>query len=156
MVKVIKLTENDLTEIDIIAEWFDGWYEWTKPFWTYKRIRKRLITMIKSRGHAVFVAKINDICVGTIGIARYDDTKKNGSQYHPWFVNGFVLEEYRNRGIFKCLMKEAEQYLINKKVNRVFIRTDWQGLYEYLGWEYKGDIVLDTGVKERLYEKKLK
>ena len=154
---IIRLAENNANEIDVIAKWFDGWYEWPKPYWTYKRIRSRLITMINTPGyHTIFVAKSSDKIIGTLGIARYDDTKKNASEFYPWFVNGFVLEKYRRKGIYKHLLKEAEDFLIKNSFYKVYIRTDWKGLYENLGWEYLKDIILDNGVKERLYRKILK
>ena len=154
-VELIRLNENNLLEIDKITKWFDSWYEWNKPYWTFKRIKRRLITMTKKKYHAIFVAKINDKVVGTLGIARYDDTKKNASEFYPWIVNGFVLEKYRRKGIYKLLLKEAEGFLIKNNFNKVYIRTDWQGLYENLGWEYLENILLDNGVEERLYVKKL-
>ena len=102
------------------------------------------------------MAKISDKVVGTLGIARYDDTKKNASEFYPLMVNGFVLEQYRRKGIYKLLLEEVENFLIKNNFNKVYIRTDWQKLYENLGWKYLKDIVLDNGVKERLYVKNLK
>ncbi|MBQ8468236.1 MAG: GNAT family N-acetyltransferase [Clostridia bacterium] len=150
-IDIIKLCENDKQEIDTIANWFDNWYEWEKPYWTFKRIRNRLTTMSKSdRIPAVFVAKVDGQIVATCGIDRFDDTKKT-PKYYPWIVNAFVKQEFRGKGIYKQLLAHAYEHLSKLKYKTIYIRTDWENLYEKLGWKFVKKITLDNGRIERLY-----
>ena len=152
-IEIKKLTSKDEIELDTIAKWFDNWYEWQKPYWTYKRIKRRLTTITKTKGcYSIFVAICNGKVVGTIGSARYDDTK-NTPQYYPWIVNGFVHQNSRKKGIYKKLLTEVEKHLKGLGYREIYIRTDWKNLYEKMGWTYLTDIELDYGVVERLYVK---
>ena len=152
-IEIKQLTDKDEMELDTIAKWFDDWYEWRKPYWTYKRIKRRLTTITKANGcYSIFVAIYKGEVVGTIGSARYDDTKNN-PQYYPWIVNGFVLQNKRGYGIYKKLLIEIEKHLESLGYKEIYIRTDLENLYEKFGWIYLKNIELDHGVVERLYVK---
>ena len=74
--EIYKIEKQHKVEIIEIAKWFDSWYEWAKPKWSYKKILKRLEYFAKcKRIPSFFVAKYNGVIVGTIGICKYDDTK---------------------------------------------------------------------------------
>lgn len=150
-VDVKKIDKEDISSIMEIAQWFDGWYEWEKPFWTKKKIIKKLKEYAIEKDDAfMLVAKYNEKVVGTVALLRYDDTKKS-SILTPWIANAYVSEEYRENGIYKKLLHELFSYSRIKQFKKLYLWTDWDDLYEKIGFEYIGNITIDNGSKQKLY-----
>lgn len=152
-IEIFKIEEKNKKEIIEISKFFDSWYEWHKPYWSLKRIEKRLLYYAQCTSIPIlFVATHNDEVVGTIGVLKYDDTKKYPKIY-PFVANGFVKKEYRNKGIYKQLLSHVENYIFNLGYNKIYLRTDLVDFYEKLGWHYEQNIFLDNNTKEKLYSK---
>lgn len=124
----------------------------SKPYWTEKRIYSRLLSKLDIDDFvSIFVAKHNGEVVGTVGVDRYDTTRRT-PKYYPCIVNNYVKEEYRNKGIYKKLLNYVFDYMKNLGFEKLYITTDLNEVYEKLGWKYVKNIKLDDGIIEKLYE----
>ena len=153
---ISKLNKNDELAILEIADWFDSWYEWPKPKWTRPKIIKRIKDYANLKDNAkMYIAKYNNKVVGTVALLEYDDTKKS-SKLTPWIANAYVKPDYRNNGIYKKLLKELYQEAKNNNIEKLYLWTDWNDLYENMGFDYCGKIKIDDGSIQKLYCYELK
>ena len=155
-VVITKIDINDETSILEIANWFDSWYEWPKPKWTKNKIIKRIKDYAVSKfGAKMYVAKYNNNVVGTVALLKYDDTKKS-SKLSPWIANAYIKQDYRKNGIYKKLLNELYEEAKSNNIEKLYLWTDWENLYEDMGFNYCGKIKIDDGSTQRLYCYELK
>ena len=97
------------------------------------------IKNINADREAIFVALIDDIAVGFIHVEKYDvlyfETMAN-------ILGLAVKSEYRNNGIGKKLINEAEKWAVENSIkfmrlNSGISRTDAHGFYRHLGYDHE-------------------
>ncbi len=111
----------------------------------------RLGVILDSNGHAILVAYLTDgIVVGWVHV--FLAFRVESDQFAE--IGGFVVtEEFRRRGIGRCLLAAAEEWVIQSGITKLRIRSrssreDTRTFYERLGFsKSKQQHVFDKSLK---------
>lgn len=73
---------------------------------------------------------------------------------YPWFINMYVKEEYRGKGICRMLVEEALDKAKELGFSNVYLYAIINGLYERFGFKRVSDLqTYDNDIKYGLYKK---
>jgi GNAT superfamily N-acetyltransferase len=102
-----------------------------------QRMKSRLLSLLKDRGHAVLVAEMlsSEVVAWVHVYAR----KLVESDLHAEIGGMVVDERFRGRGLGTLLMAKAEQWARRKKLRSVYLRSnvirkEAHAFYESLGY----------------------
>ncbi len=78
------------------------------------------------------IAFENESIAGTVSLV----SSSKSSNLNPWLVSLFVLEEYRNNGFGRSLVKKLLDHARTLGFNSVFLHTSkCSSYYQHQGWE---------------------
>lgn len=151
-ISVEKAVSFNGKDIVMIAKWmYDWWGE--KEGYTLDEIVIRLqYSLCEDRIPQTFVARVNNKIVGVYQFTM-DDAPTRPDLY-PWLCNLYVHEFYRNSGIGRAMLESVRKNMKALKIKKMYLYTEHIGLYEEYGFEYQGDIIVNSE-SVRLYMLKI-
>ena len=93
-------------------------------------------------------------CIGTISIFSNDLSKL--PQLTPWIAALYIDKNYRNKGIGKQLIIEAEYIVKNLGYNELYLRTETASEYYIkLGWNKIQELTDENNINTIVFERNL-
>lgn len=72
---------------------------------------------------------------------------------YPWLINVYIHDAYRGKGYFKKLMNSLKENCKKLEIEKIYLYTTHNGLYEKFGWKFEEEF--NTFIKgkeiQRLY-----
>ena len=109
----------------------------SEPWITLKRGYEDSLKLIKSPDRDVFIARIDGQCAGCIIICMI-------GAFRGYIQTIVVAEQWRNKGIGRCLLEFAEGYVFKKEPNLFICVSSFneraKQLYLRMGFEVVGEL----------------
>ncbi len=154
--QIEQLTEREPKALKQITEWMYDW--WGKKEGYRKEAVYHMMShsICTSRIPQTYLAKKAGILVGMFQISVHDlDCRPD---LYPWLCNVYVAEEYRGQGVFSQMMRFLPKCLQTLGIQKLFLFTEHDGLYERYGWDFEEKIetFLPDAHWQRLYSLSIK
>ena len=103
---------------------------------------------------SLYLLTDGDKLVSFVTLTRQDSVRDES--LYPWIGFVFTRPEYRGRRCAGQLLAHAEAVAVGKGYSRVYIATDYVGLYEKYGYTYLENRIDYWGEDQRVLYKELK
>lgn len=141
----MKMTGADEATLDKMTRWMYSWWGENEGY-SLEAVRSALShSMQEDRLPQTYGLFLDGEIIGMYQFI-YDDLWARPDIY-PWLANVYMDEKYRGRGYGRLLMSKIRETAENTGFGEVYLYTEFEGLYEKLGWEFLSEI--DTFIEDR-------
>lgn len=151
-INVEKVVSFNGEEIVKVANWMYDWWGQKDGYTLDEMVIRLQYSLCENRIPQTFVAKLNNVIVGVYQFTMEDAPTR--PDLYPWLCNLYVDELFRGSGIGKAMLESVKKNMKALKLKRIYLYTEHIGLYEKYGFEYQGEIIVNSQ-PSRLYMLKI-
>lgn len=122
--------------INKVATWiYDEFFVKTGGSLTFEEVVGYLSEANKNNYPFVFVAVLDNKCIGTVSI--FENDLKTQNELTPWLASLYVDPKYRGQGVGEKLVEKVKKEVKELGFNTVYLRTEHTAdYYKKLGWDF--------------------